>query len=595
MGNFTRLMKYVFKYWYLFVISLVITAITSYLGVMPVLLERQVLNAVTPPIDADAVLDMIPKVVLTIFGIHILNNVLGFAQNFIQQYSSQKVIYTLRNDIFSALTQKSFSFYDKSRVGDIVSRVTSDVNQVQQMTSFWILQVVSVATQYVIWIGVLLSLGPLITAICFIGGPLSVFIMNRFRKLSLPLYETQRKLVADMNVFLQQNIVGMRVVRLFSQENKEKEEHSMLNTKSFDVQLNLTKMSSLYWGINGRIRSMLTGLIFWVGGRLIIGTVGTPNAFKWGDLTLSTQGIYAIIGPFSFIGSIAQMYSQAMAASERIFEIIDREPDIKDSPNAFNIPTIKGEIVIENVSFGYEKDKPVLTNINLKVNPGETIAILGPTGSGKSTLLYLIPRFYDVTSGKITIDGHDIKDAKLKSLREQFGIALQETFLFSASFKENIAFGRPDASMKEIVEAAKAAQIHDFIESLPKKYNALIGERGITLSGGQKQRLTIARTLLTNPRILIFDDTTSFVDTETEYKIQKALEILLEGRTSFIITQRLSTIKGADKIIVLEKGKIAENGTHEELLTKDGVYATIYRTQFAPREEILAKRKEGGK
>jgi ABC-type multidrug transport system fused ATPase/permease subunit len=283
-----------------------------------------------------------------------------------------------------------------------------------------------------------------------------------------------------------------------------------------------------------------------------------------------------------------------MAATERIFEVIDTEPDVRDSPSAIPLPPIKGEVVFENVSFGYDPDKLVLKNLDLSVKPGETIAVLGPTGSGKSTLLYLIPRFYDISSGEITIDSYDVRDVKLKSLREQIGIALQDIFLFSATIKENIAFGRSEATIEEIMEAAKAAQIHDFIESLPQGYDTIIGERGVTLSGGQKQRMTIARTLLKDPRILIFDDTTSFVDTETEHKIQKALEVLLKGRTAFIVTQRLSAIKDADKIIVLGDGEIVESGTHDELLTKDGIYATIYRTQFVPMEEILARKMEGG-
>jgi len=392
-----------------------------------------------------------------------------------------------------------------------------------------------------------------------------------------------------MNTFLQQNIVGTRVVRIFRQEDHEKEKFLKTNEQYFTLGIKLAKIRALYPGMITLITGLITALIYWFGGRLIIETYGTPMEFKWGDLMIFIQGMASLLMPLRFLSFISASYNEAMAASARIFEILDAEPDIKDKTGAIRLPPIKGEVAFKNVSFSYDHNKEVLKNINLEVKSGETIAILGPTGSGKSTLLFLIPRFYDVSSGSITIDNYDIRDVELKSLRKQIGIALQEVFLFSASIKENIKYGRPDATDEEVVQAAKAAQIHDFISSLPDGYNTIIGERGITLSGGQKQRLAIARTLLKDPRIIILDDTTSFVDTETEHKIQKAMEALLENRTAFIVTQRLSTIKGADKIVIVRNGEIVESGTHEELLANNGIYAIIYQTQFVQREEILAK------
>ncbi len=594
MGNFIRLMKYVARYWYLFALGLGLIVVYRYLMVVPGLATRRVLNALTPPFDPDEVFRILPRAALTIIGASILSSVVNFVQMYLQSYVSQKTIYNLRNDLFNALIQKSFSFYDRSRVGDIVSRVTSDVDRVRRMTSFWINQMISIVAGFVIWIGVLLSINPWMTILCLLPAPFVFLITNRYRKLSRPIFAEQRRVFAEMNIFLQQNIVGTRVVRIFGQEKREKKRFTGINRRYFDLQLEMAKIRALYPGLNTLIMGVVTALIYWLGGRLIIVTHGTPMEFKWGDLMIFVQGMSSLMAPLRFLSFIVGSYTEAMAAAARIFEILDTEPEVKDKPDAVPLPPVKGEVVFENVTFGYDPDRPVLKNINLRVRPGETVAILGPTGSGKSTLLYLIPRFYDVTSGRILIDGYDIRDVKLKSLREQIGIALQDIYIFSATIRENIAYGKPDATMEEIVAAAKAAQIHDFIMSLPDGYDTVVGERGITLSGGQKQRITIARTLLKDPRILIFDDTTSFVDTETEYKIQKALEALLKGRTAFIVTQRLSAIKNADKIVVLKDGEIVECGTHEELLAKDGIYATIYRTQFAPREEILARRMGGG-
>jgi ATP-binding cassette subfamily B protein len=591
---FLRVMKYIAKYWYLFILGLTFIVAANYLAVIPRLATRDILNALTPPVDPNLVFNILPGIVLTIVGASVLSSVISFVQRYLQQYVSQKVVYDMRKNLFNALIQKSFSFYDRSRVGDVVSRVTSDTDSVQMMASMWVNDVTSIVVQFAIWIAVLVSINAPMTAICLVSAPFVVVITNRYSKIIGPIFTSQRRLFAEMNTFLQQNIVGMRVVRIFRQENREREKFSTINKTYFDTQIENTKKRATYPGLNTMIMGIITAFIYFYGGRLIIQTANTPMEFKWGDLVIFVQGMASLMMPLRFLSSIAQSYSETMAAAARIFDILDTEPELKDKSDAGILPSIKGEVVFENVYFGYNPEKPVLKNISFSAKSGETLAILGPTGSGKSTILYLIPRFYDVTSGKITIDGYDVRDVQLKSLREQIGIALQDIFLFSATIKENIAYGRPDATDEEIIAAAKAAQIHDFITSLPDGYNAIVGERGVTLSGGQKQRLTIARTLLKDPKILIFDDTTSFVDTETEHKIQKALEALLKNRTAFIVTQRLSAIKGANKIIVLRDGEIVESGTHEELLAQNGIYATIYQTQFAPREEILAKEAQGG-
>jgi len=374
----------------------------------------------------------------------------------------------------------------------------------------------------------------------------------------------------------------MKIVRVFTNEELEQDKFVKENTAYFTLNVKAAKEESIYDPLSTFFLSLGVAVAYWYGGGEVI-----RGTLTLGSLLTFAQYMALLNGPVSFLGYLINMYGRAIASANRIFEIIDEEPEIKYRPDPIELLPIKGEVVFENVYFEYVKGKPVLKNINLSVRAGETIAILGATGSGKSTLMYLIPRFYDVTQGRIMIDGYDIRDVTLRSLRGQIGIVLQDIFLFSATIKENIAFGKPDASMDEIVEAAKLAQIHDLVTSFPKGYDTLVGERGLTLSGGQKQRVAIARTLLMNLRILIFDDSTSFVDTKTERALQKAIKALLAGRTAFVITQRLSTVKNADRIIVLEKGEIAETGTHQELLALNGIYARIYRTQFAPREEIL--------
>jgi ATP-binding cassette subfamily B protein len=304
-----------------------------------------------------------------------------------------------------------------------------------------------------------------------------------------------------------------------------------------------------------------------------------------GEMLAFNTLLARLVQPVRMLGWLVNMYNQASASAQRIFEVLDTQADVRDWPGAKPLPPIEGHVRFEDVSFGYDGEHMVLRHLTIDAKPGQRVALLGATGSGKSTVINLIPRFYDVTSGKVTVDGIDVRDVTLESLRKQIGIVLQETFLFSASIKDNIAYGRDNATMEEIVVAAKAARIHDFIVSLPDGYDSLVGERGVGLSGGQKQRVAIARALLMDPRILILDDSMSSVDTETEYQIQLALEELMKNRTTFVIAQRLSTVKNADQIIVLDNGAIAEQGTHESLLRREGIYRQIYEMQFRRQEQ----------
>ncbi len=369
--------------------------------------------------------------------------------------------------------------------------------------------------------------------------------------------------------------MGVRVVKGFAKEDREVEKFSKENLEYMERMVDQSRLSAFYMPLSDFIAGANVLFILWYGG----------NEMIMGDLSFGSWiafNLYALqlLWPVRFLGFITGFYKRALAAANRAFEVMDEKSEVTEKEGAFELVNVQGHVRFENVYFGYDKERMVLKSVNLDVKPGETVAVLGATGSGKSSIINLVPRFYDVTSGRITIDDQDIRDVKISSLRKNISIVQQEPFIFSTTLRENISYGNENATMDEIVEAAKAAQLHEFVSSLPDGYNVNVGERGVTLSGGQKQRLAIARALLTNPKVIILDASTSSVDTETEHEIQRALETVLQNRTTFIITQRLSTVKNADKIVVLDAGEIVEEGTHDQLMAKRGQYYRLYQTQL---------------
>jgi ATP-binding cassette subfamily B protein len=401
-----------------------------------------------------------------------------------------------------------------------------------------------------------------------------------FGILSQPLFAKVQEKLSALNTVLQENLAGVKVIKAFTREKEQQTKFRTAADATMKQAITVARLFTFLFPLVFMIANLGQAAILYVGGKQII--LGLLSLGEWQEFSLYLIYLFFPIAQFGFI--ITQL-GQASASADRIFEILDAKNDIVDRPNAIALPDVTGTVKFENVTFRYfGGGDPVLKNVSFTANPGETIALLGATGSGKTTIINLLPRFYDASEGKITIDDHDLRDVKLESLRSKIGIVLQETTLFSGSVRDNIAFGKPDASQEEIEAAAKAAQAHDFITTFPDGYNTHVGERGATLSGGQKQRVAIARALLLNPRILILDDSTSSVDLNTEAQLQNALEILMKGRTSFVIAQRISTVMNADKIIVLDKGEIVAEGKHQDLMEDSPIYAEIYNSQILAHE-----------
>ena len=519
--------------------------------------------------------------VLALLGLTFLKGVLRFWEGRWSEQASQNVAYDLRNAIHRKLATLSFSYHDRTETGQILSRAVQDVDRVRFVTGRAFLRLTDGIVLLVGSAAMLVWMNPALALLALATLPFlaqRAFHLGRhLRPLSLAVQQQ----LAVLTTRLEQNLRGARIVKAFAQEDAEIARFERENARWFDLSRRAARVQAINEPLIHFIANLSTVIIIWYGGWLVI-----QQQLTLGELVAFTTYLAQLAQPVRRLGQIVPALAIAAAAGTRIFEILDAESEVRDAPDAMPLPPIQGHVRFENVSFAYFGRHRVLDNVTFEAKPGQVIALLGMTGSGKSTIINLIPRFYDVTSGRITIDGYDIRRVTLNSLRDQIGIVLQETILFATTIRENIAFGRPDASEDEIIAAARAAQAHDFIMQTPNGYDTLVGERGITLSGGQRQRIAIARALLKNPRILILDDATSSVDTETEHLIQLALERLMRGRTSFIIAQRLATLRMADLILVLDKGRLVARGTHDELLRTSGLYAEIYHQQLRVNEPM---------
>jgi ATP-binding cassette, subfamily B, multidrug efflux pump len=517
--------------------------------------------------------------VSALLGMTLLKGILAYWQGRWTEMASQGVAYDLRNAIHEKLSSLSFSYHDRAQTGQLLSRAVQDVERIRFLTGRAALRMIE---------GTVLLLGTFV-ALCWMNPRLALlalgtmpmlgWIAYRFGRDYRPLSLEIQQQLAVLTTRVEEDLRGARIVKAFAQERAKIEYFERENDIWFQLSAQAARLRAFNVPLLELIASAGTLFIIWYGGSLVI-----REQLTLGELVAFSTYLSQLFSPVRRMGVIMPAFAMATAAGERIFEILDAQSEVEDAPDAQPLPPVRGHVRFEDVSFAYFGRHRVLDRVSFEALPGQVIALLGATGSGKSTIINLIPRFYEPSHGQILIDGHDISQVTLHSLRDQIGIVLQETTLFAASIRENIAFSCPGATEDEIIAAARVAQAHEFIVATPGGYDTKVGERGVTLSGGQKQRIAIARAVLKDPRILILDDATSSVDTETEQLIQLALERLMEGRTSFVIAQRLSTVRAADLILVLDRGRVAASGTHAELLKISGLYAEIYHRQLRPQE-----------
>ncbi|MEZ4520050.1 MAG: ABC transporter ATP-binding protein [Thermomicrobiales bacterium] len=520
---------------------------------------------------------------LAIIGLAILTGLFTYTRSYIFQALAERVATDLRGEYYRKLQRLNFAFYDRSQTGQLMSRGSEDINSIRRFLMFSMRMLVYGTVMMVAIVVLLFRADPGLATISLAVLPLLIFTAYRFGRVIRPRFLAIQSQFGEMSSVMQENLSGTRVVRVFAQEQREIDRFDDSLTTLYNRQIDAVRVWSRSYPVMTFLNEVGIAFVLWYGGRAVLNgdiSVGTLVQF---NLYLAMLAM-----PVRTLGWIVNSMARAIASGDRIFEIMDTVPAIRTPENPVHLGTPKGVVAFEDVSFSYPgTGVEVLSNISFEAQPGKIIALFGPTGSGKSTLTSLIPRFYDADSGRVTIDGVDVRDVDLEELRALVAFVQQDVFLFGGTIKENIKFGNSDATDEEIERAARIAGAHDFIVEQPNGYDTIVGERGVSLSGGQKQRVSIARALCADPRILILDDATSSVDTETEYAIQQELRGAMGNRTTFVIAQRLLSLKDADEILVLDSGRVVERGTHDELVARGGLYSRVYDLQLRDQEEVL--------
>ena len=576
MDLYKRILNYIRPYLHVLFAALVCTMLAAGGNLYLPWIFRDMIDKVLTAKDA-YMLNLISASIVVIF---LLRGIFLYWQNYLMSYVGQHVIIDIRSEVFHKLQRLSMSFYDKNKTGTIMSYVTNDVNALQ---GAMVDNTVELVTESIILIGSIFAMIYLdwkLTLFTILTFPIVLYFMNFFGKKIRRSGGMIQEATADITSVLQESVSSARVVKSFVREQYEIERFEKENAANLAANLKNARYMATLTPTIEFVAALGVTLILWYGGNNVI--EGDTTA---GSLVAFLAYAVNISNPIKRITRVTGNIQKALAAAQRVFDVLDLPEEVTDLPDARPLPAVTGSGSFEHVTFSYNKGDEIIHDLSFSVKPGQAIGLVGPSGAGKSTIASLLPRFYDCDSGTIRIDGTDIRDATLDSLRSQVGIVPQETILFNGTVYDNILYGRLDATKEEIIEAAKAANAHGFIMELPQGYDTMLGDRGVNISGGQRQRIAIARAILKNPRILILDEATSALDTESERLVQEALNRLMVGRTAFVIAHRLSTIKNADRILVLEKGRLAEDGTHEELMEKNGLYAHLYQIQYRNNRE----------
>jgi len=578
-----RLLSFTLPYWRTVILAWIFVAgASAFMLLMPILVQYAIDTGVD--IDSNGIAigerQTLIWIGVAIVAISALRGAFAYGQTYAGEWLASRVAYDVRNEVYNHLQRLSFAYHDKAQTGQIMSRATQDVEAVRLLISFGVMRIAYMVILLISVFIIMTITNWQLALVAWLFVPIvagrSIFVARRLR----PIWMHVQDLQGRMGAVLQENLSGMRVVKAFAQEQQESKKFSREAKDLFENAFTANRIQAFN-------QPLLTGI--WMLAMVSVGWYGAilidQGALKPGELSAFMLFLVILQVPVRLLGWIVMMFARAQSAGERIYDILDAESAVQEKPDAMDMADVQGHVRFEDVSFAYDAISPVLRGVDIEVRPGQVVALLGPTGSGKSTVVNLMPRFYDVTEGAITIDGVDIRDMTIASLRANIGPVQQDVFLFSATIRDNIAYGAIDATQEEIERATKAARLHDYIISQPEGYDTWVGERGITLSGGQRQRIVMARTLLTDPKILILDDSTSSVDTETEHLIQQALAEVMKGRTTFVIAQRLKTVISADQILVLQSGQIVERGTHSELIEQEGLYREIYDLELRDQEE----------
>ena len=587
-GTMRRLVSYLAKY-RLSIIIVLIFAIGSvtFSVIGPKILGKattEIFNGLVSKVSGNGTgidFDAIKRILITLILLYVVSAVFSFIQGFIMSGISQKVAYNLRDELVKKINRLPMKYFDTRTHGEVLSRFTNDIDTLSQSLNQSLTQIITSVTTLVGVFIMMLSISVVMTFSALLVIPISLFIITFIIKRSQKYFKNQQEFLGQVNGQVEELYGGHVVVQAFNGEEDSIKEFNKINNKLYESAWKSQFLSSTMQPIMMFVGNLSYVVVSILGGYLVI-----KNKIEVGDIQSFIQYVRSFNQPISQMAQISNQLQSTAAAAERVFEFLNEEEEDITVENPVSIEGLQGKIDFEHVEFGYNQDRIIIKDFNANVKPGQKVALVGPTGAGKTTMIKLLMRYYDVNSGAILVDGHNIKDFNRGELREMFGMVLQDTWLFSGSIKENIRYGRLNASDEEVIEAAKAAHVHHFIKTLPDGYNMVLNEESSNISQGQKQLLTIARAILADPKILILDEATSSVDTRTELLIQKAMDNLMEGRTSFVIAHRLSTIKDADLILVINDGDIVEQGNHEELLAKGGFYANLYNSQFADKEAV---------